>query len=106
LALALQPLARRRRHATAFDHGLRLVGIDGTQWSVRNTPRILGALSKAASRRFGTAFAKVGLVVLVELGMHNPLAAAMGQEGESEAALARRAVQRLPEKCLLLGDRL
>lgn len=106
LELALQPLANRRRHKAAFYHGLRLVGIDGTQWSVRNTPRILGSLSKAASRRLGAAFAKVGLVVLVELGMHNPLAAAIGQAGESEAALARRAVQGLPEKCLLLGDRL
>jgi len=106
LALALQPLANRRQHAGAFSQGLRLVGIDGTQWSVRNTPRILGSLSKAASRRLEAAFAKVGLVVLVELGMHNPLAAAIGKEGESEAALARRAVRGLPEQCLLLGDRL
>lgn len=106
LELALQPLAQPRRHKAAFYHGLRLVGIDGTQWSVRNTPRILGVLSKAASRRMSAAFAKVGLVVLTELGMHNPLAAAIGQAGESEAVLARRAVQALPEKCLLLGDRL
>lgn len=106
LELALRPLANRRQHAGAFYHGLRLVGIDGTQWSVRNTPRLLNSLSKAASRRLGAAFAKVGLVVLVELGMHNPLAAAIGKEGESEAALARRAVRGLPEKCLLLGDRL
>jgi len=97
LELALQPLAQPRQHAGAFYQGLRLVGIDGTQWSVRNTPRILGSLSKAASRRLGAAFAKVGLVVLVELGMHNPLAAAIGQQGESEAALARRALRGLPE---------
>lgn len=106
LTLALRPLAERRRHEGAFYHGWRLVGIDGTQWSVRNTPRILGSLSKAASRRLDAAFAKVGMVVLTELGMHNPLAAAIGQAGESEAVLARRAVEALPEKCLLLGDRL
>jgi len=106
LELALHPLAEPRRHTAAFYHGLRLVGIDGTQWSVRNTPRILGSLSKAAARRLDAAFAKVGLVVVVELGMHNPLAAAIGREGEAEAVLARRAVTGLPEKCLLLGDRL
>jgi hypothetical protein len=106
LALALRPLAQPRQHTAAFYHGLRLVGIDGTQWSVRNTPRILGSLRKAAARRLDVAFAKVGLVVLVELGMHNPLAAAIGQTGEAEAVLARRAVTGLPEKSLLLGDRL
>jgi hypothetical protein len=106
LELALRPLAQPRRHQAAFYHGLRLVGIDGTQWSVRNTPRILGALSKAAARRLNAAFAKIGLVVLTELGMHNPLAAAIGKEGESEAALARRVMRALPEQCLLLGDRL
>jgi hypothetical protein len=34
------------------------------------------------------------------------LAAAIGRAGESEAALARRVMQALPEQCLLLGDRL
>jgi hypothetical protein len=106
LALALPPLAQRRRHAGAFDHGRRLVGLDGTPWSVRNTPRLLGRLSQAASRRLQAALAKIGLVVLVELGRHNPLAAAIGQEGESAVALARRAGQGLPEKSLLLGERL
>jgi hypothetical protein len=99
LELALRPLAQPGRHKEAFYHGLRLVGVDGTQWSVRNTPRILGALSKAASRRLGAAFAKIGMVVLTELGMHNPLAVAIGREGASEAALARRVMQALPQKC-------
>ena len=35
------------------------------------------------------AFAKTGMVMLVELGIHNPLAAVIGKEGESELAMAK-----------------
>jgi hypothetical protein len=52
------------------------------------------------------AFAKVGLCLLVEVGIHNPIAAAIACAGESEMALAKKLLQSLPEKCLLLADRL
>src|SRR4051794_34770670 len=84
----------------------RLVAIDGTQFSVRNTPQVLGSLSKAASRRMKAAFAKIGTVMLVELGIHNPLAATIGQEGESELVLAKQLLVLLPEQSLLIADRL
>jgi hypothetical protein len=44
--------------------------------------------------------------VLLEVGLHNPLAAAIGRHGESEWALAQRLLGQLPKRALLLGDRL
>jgi hypothetical protein len=84
------------------------VGIDGTQFSLLNTPRILGTMTKAANRRFEVAFAKLGCAVLVELGTHAPLAAAISAPDlmESEAALASPLLCRLPAESLLSGDRL
>ena len=42
----------------------------------------------------------------MEIGLHNPLAAAVGRKGESEWALAQRLLAQLPKRALLLGDRL
>lgn len=102
---ALAPIAQEKKHPGAFYRGWRLVAIDGTNFSVTNTPQILSALSKAASRRMKAAFAKIGAALLVEVGTHNPLAAEIGQEDESEMTLAKRLLSRLPEKSLLLADR-
>lgn len=106
LAEGLQPRADRRHHPEAFYHGWRLVGLDGTCFGVHNVPRLVRALGKASSRRFKAAFALVRTVVLVELGLHNPLAAAIGRAGESEMALAWGLIEQLPARSLLLADRL
>jgi hypothetical protein len=103
---ALRPKAEAEKQAQAFYKGWRLVAIDGTQFSVSNTPQILASLSKAASRRMKAAFAKVGVALLVELGIHNPLAAAIGKAGDSELSLAKQLLEALPEGSLLLADRL
>jgi hypothetical protein len=102
----LRPLATLAEHPLAFYRGWRLVAIDGSQTSVSNTPQLLRHLSKAASRRFQAAFAKVPLCWLVELGTHAPLAAVIGLAQESEWALAHRLLAQLPAGCLLLADRL
>ena len=44
--------------------------------------------------------------MLLELGLHNPLAAGIGRQGESEWELARGLLAQLPTGVLLLGDRL
>ncbi len=103
---ALRPLATLPEHPLAFYRGWRLVAIDGSQTSVSNTPQLLRHLSKAASRRFQAAFAKVPLCWLVELGTHAPLAAVIGLAQESEWALAHRLLAQLPAGILLLADRL
>jgi hypothetical protein len=102
---ALSPKAQAKQHPQAFYQGLRLCGLDGSRFSVANTPQIKEALSKANTRRMKAAFAKVGVAVLVELGVHNPIAAAIGPKDESEMALSRQLLDRLPENSLLISDR-
>lgn len=103
---ALRPRATRQRHRDAFWRGWRLVGLDGTQFSLINTPQVTATFEKVRTRRGHAAFAKITTAVLLELGLHNPLAAAVGRRGESEWALAQRLLAQLPKQALLLGDRL
>ena len=103
---ALRPRASPRHHREAFWRGWRLVALDGTQFSVTNTPAVTATLPKARTRRGRAAFAKITTAVLLELGLHNPLAAGVGRRGESEWALAQRLLAQLPKRALLLGDRL
>lgn len=105
LEAALAPKASPRKHPDAFYHGLRLCGLDGSRFSVANTPQVKQRMSKAASRRMKAAFAKVGVAVLIELGLHNPIAAAIGPREESEMALSGQLIDRLPEASLLIADR-
>jgi hypothetical protein len=103
---ALRPIATRRRQPDAFWRGWRVLALDGTQYSVMNTPQVSATITKAASRRGRAAFAKLSVAVLLEVGVHNPLAAAIARHGESELALARRLFAQLPKAALLLADRL
>jgi hypothetical protein len=103
---ALRPLAQEDSHPGCFFKGLRLVGHDGTQLSLSNTEAVLKRMTKAATRRGKAAFAKMGLSTLVELATHNPLAAAIGLDGQSENALFGRVLKELPRRCLLILDRL
>jgi len=103
---ALRPIATRRQQPDAFWRRWRLLALDGTQYSLTNTPHVTATATKAKSRRGRAAFAKMGVAVLLELGLHNPLAAAIARQGESELALARRVLAQLPKGALLLADRL
>jgi len=105
LEWALKPVAQEDKHPQAFYRGLRLVAIDGSQFSLQNTAQILKQCSKAAARRLKAAFAKLNAVVMLEIGLHNPLAAGIDQ-AKSEWALALELVAKLPAKSLLLADRL
>jgi hypothetical protein len=106
MRLGLRPLARAAAHPEAFWRGWRLVALDGTQFSLTNTPQVKTAAHKAKSRRGRAAFAKITTGVLLELGLHNPLAAAIGRGGQSEWALALELLAQLPARALLLADRL
>jgi hypothetical protein len=103
---ALRARATVRQHPAAFWRGWRLVALDGTQFSLINTPQITDTFVKAVTRRGRAAFAKMTTAVLLEVGLHNPLGAAIGRHGESEWALAQRLLAQLPKQALLLGDRL
>ena len=106
MRLGLRTLAQAATHPEAFWRGWRLVALDGTQFSLTNTPQIKATARKAKSRRGRAAFAKITAGVLLELGLHNPLAAAIGRGGQSEWALALELLARLPAQALLLADRL
>lgn len=108
----LRPRAQQQRHPLSFYHGHRLLGVDGSQWSLRNTQATLsraGARHRNASSE--AAFHKFSGVVLVELGTHQPLAAARGlpcaQGMAGELTLARELLGSIPKKedTLLLADR-
>ncbi len=55
---ALRPLAELKRQPETFYRGWRLVALDGTQFSLSNTPANNAARRKAKSRRGRSAFAK------------------------------------------------
>lgn len=103
---AVRPRATRRRHPDAFWRGWRLLALDATQFSLTNTPQVHGAVRKAKSRRGRAAFAKLTVDVLLEVGLHNPIAATLGRQGQSEWELARGLLRQLPKGALLLADRL
>ncbi len=102
----LRPRATRGRQPDAFWAGWRLVAFDGTQWSLTNTPQIKTQVRKARARRGRAAFAKVTTAVLLEIGLRNPLAAAIGREGECEWDLALTLLAHVPAGALVLADRL
>ena len=106
LRRALRRLADRRRHPEAFYRLWRLVAIDGTQFSLQNTRQNLRALPKTKSRRGHAAFSKLSVSVLLEVGLHQPLAAAIGRHGQSEWALSVSLLSQLARGDLLLADRL
>ena len=84
----------------------RLVGIDGVSFSLANTEQVKAQCKKGGNQKGRAAFAKLQCAALVELMLHNPLAACVGEPGQSEWKLALGLLAHLPEGCLLLADRL
>lgn len=85
---------------------MRLVARDGLQWSLSHTPQNNRSRPKAQSWRGRAACGQIVRGVLWEVGLHNPLAAAIGQTGQSEGELARSLLAQFPQKALLWADRL
>lgn len=104
LRLLLRPLDLVSAEGSYRD--LLLVAIDGVGFSMPNTKAVKRQCRKGANQNGEVAFAKLQCSALVELVMHNPLAACLGWKGESEWQLAQDLLDRLPPKCLLLADRL
>ena len=105
LRLGLRPRAEAVAQPDAFWRGWRLVALDGTQFSLTNTPQVKATTRQAKTRRGRAAFAKITTGVLLELGLHNPLATALGRRGQSEWALALELLAQMPARALLLADR-
>jgi len=90
----------------AFFGRLRLVAIDGVSFSLPNTAQVKRKCKRGGNQKGRAAFAKLQCAALVELALHNPLAARLGTQGESEWKLALGLLEHLPQECLLLADRL
>lgn len=99
----LRPLASTTQEVAY--QGLRLVALDGVEFSVGNHKGVNQRLGKGTKKN-QSAFAKLRCAVLLELAMHNPLAAGLGRLGQSEWNLAQGLSKSLPTECLLLADRL
>lgn len=100
----LRPIANAP--STARYRQWTMVAIDGTSFSLANTPQVKEKCRKGGNQRGKAAFAKMQCAALVELLMHNPLAACIGLNGQSEWKLALKLLEHLPAQCLLLADRL
>jgi DDE family transposase len=106
MGAALKPRATIRKSPECFLRRWRVMAVDGTQFSLVNTAKNV-ANGKVRSSRGGlTGFAKLGVAVLLEIGLHNPVAAAVGRPGQSEWSLALSLLSHLPKDALLLADRL
>lgn len=105
LRLVLRPLEQVPQ--SGFYKEWLLVAIDAVEFNVRNTTSINQDLEKSYNQHSEpAAFAKLRCAVLVELTAHNPLGAQLGLQGESEWHLAQGLLEHLPNRSLLLGDRL
>lgn len=102
----LKPIGLESKHPDAFYKGLRLIGIDGTSFSLPNNANTKSTCTKHKNQHGTSAFFKLNAVVLFELIMHNPLAVQLGLQEESEWALAQQMVSQIPKNCLLIADRL
>ena len=101
----LGPLCSAQQHSGAYLRDWLLVGIDGSKWSLPNTPQN-ASVPRARTRRGRAAFGKMLVSTLVELGSHAPLAAAMSTEHSDEQGLSRQLLAQLPPRSLLILDRL
>src|SRR6185436_4689287 len=107
LKRVLRPIEKMKNKGQACYRHWRLVAIDGVGFSLPNNKSIQQSNCRKGGNQHGRAgFAKLNCAVLLELVMHNPLAAALGRNGESEWKLAQRLIQQVPPGSLLLADRL
>ncbi|MEM0964993.1 MAG: hypothetical protein AAGJ81_02415 [Verrucomicrobiota bacterium] len=107
----LGPIGERSTNPQGYYHDYRMVGIDGTCFTLINTDAILEKVPKSKSRnRMGeepgeVAFPQIYASSLVELGPHNPVALSVGVEGESEMELSMGLISKLTGSDMLFADR-
>jgi hypothetical protein len=106
----LEPVGNPEANPDGYLGSYRLVGIDGTRFTLQNTPAILKEVPKAKTAQSplgGTqevAFPQIYACSLVELGPHNPLAVSVGSGGQGELTVAGKLLDRLGPADMLLGD--
>lgn len=101
----LKPLASLGSDPYAFYQGLRLLAIDGTTFTVADTPANARTFGRANNQHGPGGYPLARAVALCEVGTHALLAWCIRSYRRSEGELARRLLGRVPGGTLLLADR-
>jgi Transposase DDE domain len=101
----LRPLACPDRDGYAFYHGRRVVALDGTTFTVADTPANARTFGRARNQHRASGYPLARVVALCEVGTHALLDWCVRGYNRSEVALARRLWRRVPADAVLLADR-
>jgi DDE family transposase/transposase IS4-like protein len=101
----LRPLACCLRDRDAFYHGWRLLALDGTTFTLADTPANERTFGRAKNQHRAGGYPLARVVALCEVGTHALLDWVVRGYGRSEVDLARRLLRRVPARTLLLADR-
>lgn len=99
------PLAQLCRDPFAFYAGHRLLAIDGSTFTVADTPANERTFGRAGNQKGHSGYPLLRLVALCEVGTHALLDWVARAYAVSEQALAVRLWGSIPAGSLLLGDR-
>jgi len=97
--------AEAARDPTAFYRGRRLVGVDGTTFSVADTPANVRTFGRAGNQYKPSGYPLVRVMALCELGTHALVRWVARRYRRGERTLLARLVRFVPAGSLLLGDR-
>lgn len=98
-------LAESDRDVTAFYKGLRLLALDGTTFTVADTPANDQCFGRAKNQNGSSGYPLLRVVALAEVGTHLLIDWIGRAFRVSEQALAARLWKRVPKQSLLLADR-
>lgn len=101
----LRPLADLALDPLAFYDGRRLLGIDGSTFTVADTPANDHTFGRAGNQHGPSGYPLMRLVALCELGTHALLHWITRAFRVGEQTLAARLYKHVPAGSLLLGDR-
>ena len=101
----LRPLAEAARDPSAFYDGRRLLAIDGTTFTVADTPSNVWTFGRANNQNGPSGYPLIRMVALCEVGTHALIDRIARGFAVGEQTLAARLWRRVPAGSLLLGDR-
>lgn len=103
--MVLRPLACCLRDPDAFYHGWRLLALDGTTFTLADTPANERTFGRAKNQHRVGGYPLARVVAVCEVGTHALLDWVLRGYHRSEVDLARRLLRRVPAGTLLLADR-
>jgi len=101
----VRPLACLASDASAFYQGWRLLALDGTTFTLADTPANARTFGRPRNQHGGGGYPLARVVALCEVGTHALLDWVVRGYHRSEVDLARRLLRRVPAGALLLADR-